>query len=164
MSGVLYHSPAEIIAQLMIDLGLANGNEEDEALTGWVVFPLHLPETPDQAIQVQDTAGRLHNRTQVTGETGEHYGIQVLARSPQDPVTAYRKIKQLLEYFDTEICREEVTVYDEAASTNRTYMVHALTRTSVAIPSGNDGRRYFYAGNALASIELQAEEDTGTGS
>lgn len=155
MSGQLYHTPAEIVAQLIADLGLADvqGTGTGVAPTGWTVFALHFPEDPEQAIFVKDTAGRLHGRSQPTGVTGEHYGIQVLARSSEDPAASYRRVKLLLEYFDTQVKRDEVILVDQN-SIARTYRVNAITRTSPAIPAGSDGRRYFYSGNAVASIEL----------
>lgn len=156
MTGVLYHTPAEIIAQMMDDLSLANLETTGTGLplTGWTVFPLHLPESPEEAIQVKDTSGRLHRRSQPTGEIGEHYGIQVLVRSSKDPASSYKKLKQILESFDTEVRRELVTLYDEDNEVSRTYRVNAITRITPAFPSGNDGRRFYFAGNMIASIEL----------
>lgn len=154
MTGVLYHTPAEIIAQMMDDLGLADLEDTGtgDPLTGWTVFPLHLPENPEQAILVKDTAGRLHGRSQPTGVTGEHYGIQLLVRSSEDVSTPYIKLKHVLEYFDTEVKRETVSLADGVVT--RVYRVNAITRISTAIPAGNDGRRFFFSGNFLASIEL----------
>lgn len=157
MSGVLHHNPSEIIAQLLADLGIADRPDDEDSLTEWTVFSIHLPETPEQAILVSDTAGRLHRRIHVTGVTGEHYGIQFLARSSEDPSTPYKKMKALLDLIDTEVRLEQV-VLDEY-----TYRVNALTRTSPAIPAGRDGGRFLYSGNALASIEL-VSINTGTGS
>jgi len=155
MSGELYHTPAEIIAQMFVDLGLAD-YPEDDGLTGWVVYPMHLPETPDEAILISDTAGRLHRRMHVSGITGEHYGIQILVRSPEDPATPYKKVKSILHYLDTEVNRELVTI------SGHTYRVNAVTRTSGALPAGRDGARFLYSGNVVASIEF-VEADTGTG-
>ena len=156
MTGKLYHSPADIIAQMMDDLGLANLEDTGtgEPLTGWTVFPLHMPESPEEAIQVKDTSGRMHLRSHPTGVMGEHYGIQLLVRSSQDPSTPYVKLKGILDYFDTDVRRELVTLYDSENHVDRVYRVNAITRMSVAIPAGNDGRRFFYSGNMLASIEL----------
>jgi hypothetical protein len=126
------------------------------------VFSIHFPETPDQAILVTDTQGRMHPRNFVTGVIGEHYGLSILVRSPEDPGSSYRKIKAILQQFDTEVGRTEVVLTDEN-DVERTYRINAITRTSAAIPAGNDGTRYFYSGNVIASIELVAAE-TGTGS
>jgi len=169
MTGVLYHSPSEIIAQMLDDLGLADlqSTGTGDPLTGWTVFPIHLPEDPEQALVVKDTSGRIHGRMQPTGVIGEHYGIQILARSSVDPVTPYKRVKLILEAFDTLVNREEVTLIDDN-SVSRTYRVNAVTRVGPAVPAGNDGQRFFYSGNAVASIELVETEDegseTGTGS
>jgi len=137
---------------------LADLNDADENLTGWTVFPIHLPEVPDQALLVSDTSGRLHRRSQVDGVIGEHYGIQILARSAQDPATPYKKIKAIMECFDSVVYRDVVTL------DNKSYRINAITRTGSAAPAGNDGRRYFYSGNFIVSIELIEDEETGTGS
>lgn len=155
MTGTLYHTPAEIVAQLMDDVGLANLEDTGtgDPPTGWTVFPLHLPDSPEQTILVKDTAGRLHRRSHPTGVMGEHYGIQVLARSSQDPATPFKKIKSILEFFDTQVNRELVTLPDDDG-TSRTYRVNAITRTGPAVPAGSKGRAFFFAGNVIASIEL----------
>lgn len=156
MTGVLYHTPAEIIAQMMHNVSLADleGPGTGDPPTEWTVFPIHLPESPEQAILVKDTSGMVHRRIQTTGVMGEHYGIQLLARSSEDPAVPYKKMKQILEYFDSNIRRELVTLQDGYAT--RTYMVHAITRITPVVPAGNDGRRFFFSGNVIASIELQS--------
>jgi hypothetical protein len=167
MSGKLYHNPSDIIAQLLDDYGLANLPDSLGSIeTGWTVYPLHMPEAPDQVLAVMDTSGRLHRRMHVTGVTGEHYGIQILARSSEDVAAPYRKIKSLLEYFDENVIRTEVTLTNSAGTMNHTYRVNSITRVSMALPAGVDGRRYLYSGNVLASIEWVSSEaiETGTGS
>jgi hypothetical protein len=157
MSGELLHTPSEIVAQMLVDLGVAD-YPEDDGLTGWVIFPTKLPELPEQAIGVIDTTGRLHRRAHVTGVIGEHYGIQFLVRGANAPVTSYIKCKELMHFIDTEVNREIVVLGDY------TYRVNALTRTSVTMPAGRDGARFLHSGNALASIELlSVETGTGTG-
>ena len=156
MTGILYHTPAEIITQLLDDLGLADIEDTGTGvpLTGWTVFALHMPENPEQALVVKDTAGRIFGRANPDGVTAEHYGVQITARSSQDPATPYLKIKRLMEYFDTEVIRDQVTLYDYTNSVNRVYRVNSVMRVATAFPSGNDGRRFFFSGNFLASIEF----------
>lgn len=166
MTGVLYHSPADIVTQLLVDLGLADAHEDtDEHLTGWDVCSSHLPEDPVNAIVVIDTSSRPHRRNQVTGVIGEHYGIQVLVRA-SDITDCYKRAKLIAESFDTDVRRDEVELEDEDAEVTRTYRVNAVTRLGLPVPAGNDGRIFFRSLNALASIELVADEEaeTGTGS
>lgn len=157
MSGQLAHPPCVIIAKMMSDLGLADLITAGD--TGWALFSMHLPETPDQALVVKDTPGRNFGRDHVTGITCEHYGIQVLARSAEDPATPFKKMKAILEYFDTEVLNESVVLEEDDVW--YTYKVNAVHSAGPTVPAGNDGRRFFYSGNALASIEI---EETGTGS
>jgi len=164
MSGELLHTPAEIIAKMLVDLGMADYPEND-GLTGWVVFPTKMPELPEQVIAVIDTVGRLHRRMHVTGVIGEHYGIQFLVRGANAPVTSYKKCKELMHFLDTEVNRETVVLTDEDTEYEYTYRVNAVTRTSVTFPAGRDGARFLHSGNAIASIELvSSETGTGTGS
>lgn len=162
MSGQLNHNPAHIIADLMSDLGIGDLPDASPVIpTGWTIFPLQMQESPDQAIQVKDTPGRPHRRTQVDGVIGGHYGIQLLARSAQDVSTPYIKLKKIMETFDETVNRDLVVLADiDDGITNYTYRVNAVTATSLAVPAGNDGRRFLYAANFLASIELVS---TGTG-
>lgn len=164
MTGTLYHSPAEIITQLVIDLGIADGPETDDGLTGWTVFPIQMEEDPDDAIQVTDTSGYMHGRSHVTGIVGEHYGIQILVRGSEDISAPYKKLKSIMSLFDEEVQRETVILLDDDNSVNRNYRVNAITRKSTVVPAGNDGRRYFWAANVVASIELASSDAIGTGS
>lgn len=159
MSGELPHTPAEIVTKMLVDLGVANYADDDEQLTGWIVYPTHLAESPDRAMAVVDTAGRLHRRTHVSGVIGEHYGLQFLVRGANAPVTSYVKAKEVMHFLDTEVNREIVVI------DGYTYRVNAITRTSVTVPAGRDGARFLHSGNAIASIELlSVETGTGTGS
>lgn len=166
MSGTLYHAPAEIIAKLIDDLGLGNIEDTNEAapVTGWTIFSVSIPESPEQAIVVKDTYGRQFGRSHPTGTKPEHYGIQVLVRASSAPVVPYKRCKLIMEYFDTQVRRDEVKLYDSDTETYRVYRVNAITRVSTVAPAGNDGRRFFFVGNALASIEYVRNDTTGTGS
>lgn len=163
MSGQLGHNPADIVAQLLDDLGLANIEDTGtgDPLTGWTVFSIHLPESPEQAILVKDTEARMFGRLQPTGVTTLHYGIQVLCRSSVDPVTPFKRAKLILEYFDTEVRREIVTLYNADDGLYWSYRVNSISAVTPAIPAGQSGRQFFFSGNATASIELV---ETGTGS
>jgi len=155
MTGVLYHPPSEIIAQMLDDLGLGNleDTSDDDPLTGWTIFSVGMPEEPENVISVRDTHGRQFLRNHPGGLKPEHYCIQVLVRGSASPSAPYLRCKLIMQYFDTEVRRETVVLYD-SNGIKRTYRVNAVTRTSCVIPSGNDGRRFFYSGNAVASIEL----------
>lgn len=167
MSGVLKHTPAEIIAQLIDDVGLANLEDTGtgDPITGWTLFSNHLPPEPEQVIFVKDTTGSLHKRDHVTGVTGEHYGIQLMSRSSVDPVTPYLKLKAVSEYFDTSISRETVSLVDlDDDTVVRNYRVNTINRVTPVAPAGNDGRIFFFAFNCLVSIVLASTTETGTGS
>lgn len=156
MTGMLYHTPAEIIAQLIEDLGHATqqGTGTGSAWGEWTVFPMHLPDVPEQAILVKDTTGILFGRMQPTGVKGEHYGVQLLARSSQDPGTPYKKLRQIVYSFNTAVKRNSVTLYDSDNAVDRVYRVNGITQRTPVLGVGNEGRRMFYSVNVTASIEL----------
>jgi hypothetical protein len=54
MSGSLDHFPADIIRQLLIDLGVGL----DVTATDWPAFSQKEPDSPDNVITVFDTMGR----------------------------------------------------------------------------------------------------------
>ena len=95
MSGALTHSPAEIIRQLIIDLGFGvNSTTED-----WSVFSYTEPNTPDNAITVYSTAGRKQGAFMVNGQTQMFSGIQVRIRG-NDKRETFAKSSALANGFD----------------------------------------------------------------
>jgi hypothetical protein len=73
MSGSLDHFPADIIRQLLIDLGVGLG----VTATDWPAFSQKEPDSPDNVITVFDTMGRDLGRTNPDMVRSERYGIQV---------------------------------------------------------------------------------------
>jgi hypothetical protein len=144
MTGLLHHTPAQILQQLLIDLGVATDVSDDEA---WPVYFGLQPETPDDSICTYDTTGVLGGRDQISGEMQEHYGVQIRVRSEgvNDGVI---KALELCSQLDTNVKRESVVL---GASY---YLVWAVTRTSTINSLGTDGtsRRRLWTINALMSI------------
>lgn len=77
MTSALAHAPAEIIAQMIIDL--AKGTDPDDSLT-WPVYADFAPESPDQLIAV-NTAESIDGGKDQMGEVTELHGVQILVRS-----------------------------------------------------------------------------------
>jgi hypothetical protein len=85
----LQHSPADVTAQLLRNLGLgvlgsydSSGNYNGAA---WPVQSFGEPEQPDEVITVYDTAGVEEGRTMTDGQIQEHRGVQVRVRSKTFP-------------------------------------------------------------------------------
>lgn len=147
MSGLLNHSPALIVANYLVDSGLASGPGPGGS---WPVFVNKEPDVPDECITVYDADGRLEGRTHVDGEMQEHAGIQVRVRvAPHRIVEGYQKTKTILRNFDTQVLRTLVTIG------SNTYKIQAITRQSDVIPLGDESptsRRYVQVANALVSL------------
>jgi hypothetical protein len=80
VSGVLAHTPARVLAQVLIDLGLAT-NPEAATLGPWPVYAGKEPDEPDDAMTIYDTAGRDQGRVNPDSTRLELYGVQVRVRS-----------------------------------------------------------------------------------
>jgi hypothetical protein len=72
VSAVLSHSPAQIVAQLLINLGLANVHAEGGTDPTWPVRWNNETTSPNNALFVFDTTG--------FGNRNRRYGFQVVIR------------------------------------------------------------------------------------
>jgi len=154
MSGQLDHQPAEIVSQLLIDLGhgatVASGS-------AWPVYQLNLPDTPDNVIAVSDTDGRLQGRVHPTGHTEQKYGIQIRIRAQTIPL-GRNKGNAIALALDEDVYRDTVIIDSD------TYLVQAIHKTSQLLFLGPEptSRRFLWSLNAIASISLETL-GTGTG-
>ena len=80
MSATLTHSAADIVQQMLVDLGVATDPDLDP-LQAWPVYASGEPATPDQCVTIYDTEGRQHGRLMTDGSIQEHLGFQVRVRS-----------------------------------------------------------------------------------
>ncbi len=120
MTGVLTHSPARVISQLMVDLGVASG-----VGTGtWPVFPNTLLDSPDNAIRVKDTVGIDRGRFMGTGERQENEGFQVMVRAGKQ-ATGWTRANLIATTFDTGVRADSVTVE------STTYLIDGISRSGV---------------------------------
>lgn len=83
----LAHSPADIVAQWLVNKGLATAPELWASGTGsdWPAFASAEPRKPDSVITVYDTMGTDAGRVMTSGEDQSEYGIQVRFRSITHP-------------------------------------------------------------------------------
>lgn len=159
MTGILNHTPAQVVRQAIIDLVL--GTEPSDGLA-WPVHDSALGDEPDDALCVFDTEGRQHGRYQTSGTTPEHYGFSLMSRS-LNIVDGYVKLKRIMEAFDTQINRTEVTLAADASAGiyETLYRINSISRTGAVRRAGRDGRRWLHAINFLVSLELVSELGTG---
>ena len=80
----LTHSPADIVAQMLIDLALGTDPEtldgRGQPAGAWPIYASDEPDAPDNCISVFDTVGRDHGRI-FQGALQGHPGFQVRVRA-----------------------------------------------------------------------------------
>ena len=154
---LLTNSPAEIIAYMMVDLGLGinPANYSDiGSLTQWPIFDSSEPDLPDNCITIFDTGGVDDGRAMVGGVLFIHPGIQVRVRSKDHP-TGWTKADTVRATLAESAYQEVVTIGSVS------YLVHALSRFSPVIKLGKEleteqarrvSKRDLFTINCLASI------------
>ena len=88
MSQPLWHSPADIVRELLVQLGMGSDPTVSPG-SPWPVYASAEPQSPDNCITVFDTQGTDDGRT-MHGFKPDHFGIQVRVRAADHP-TAWQK-------------------------------------------------------------------------
>lgn len=84
MANVLANSPAEVVGQMLQNLGAGSDPELDPQLS-WPVYVAEEFDTPDDSLTVFDTAGRVLGRNMIDGSLVDAYGLQLRVRSKDHP-------------------------------------------------------------------------------
>jgi hypothetical protein len=144
MSGVLTHSPAHVLTQLLSDLGV--GYLPGSSGT-WALQFGKEPENPDTAITLYNTASRLNGRLHPTGVTQEHHGVLIRVRAAKNS-TGWTKANAIANTLDTSTSLKTVTV------SGTTYTVYAVTRTSGVLSLGKapESNRNLFTINVVVAI------------
>lgn len=144
-AGILNHSPADIIQFLLVQLGLglsAGGTRR------WQVYVGEEPDAPDDVITCYDAEGFGQQRSMVTGERFELFGVQIRVRSArQNEGDARARLIALT--LDQQVSQTVV-----AADSDR-YLVHSVNRTTRVVRLGRqfpEGERWLFTVNLLAPI------------
>src|SRR4051794_25028307 len=90
------HSPAHIIATLLVNQGKAVWDDLHTDADKWKVVIAFVPDFPNRILTVYDTAGNELGRIRETGESIEKIGFQIMSRSISHPV-GYNKLKDIWE-------------------------------------------------------------------
>ena len=146
MTANLDHSPADIIAQLLVDLSLGS-NPEGTAGDTWPVFYADMPDSPDDLISVYEQDGIIEGFSQIDGEPMEHLGIQVLVRASR-PKAGSDKARDVSYNLDQVVLRNTVTL------DSNTYEVHNFTKTSGPTMIGKEegNSRVLFSLNGLIAL------------
>lgn len=155
MLGQLNDSPADIVAQLLIDIGLAD--DPDQPGTASLEWPVSVDSelaTPDDALFVSNTDPLQSGRVQLTGQMSELYGVQIKIRAA-DPQVAFKKANEVAVAIDQQIYHRTTTVPPSSKSTGGSYFVGAITRKSGPLALGREGsatKRSLYTINTVVDI------------
>lgn len=117
------HSPADILAEALVTLGLAAwGN-----VAAWTMSVGSMPEAPANRVSLSDTTPKQDGRLMV-GTVIEHPGIQVRVRATKQPV-GWLKASSIAAALDN---MKNVQVVLEG----RTYTIQNASRSGGVIPLG----------------------------
>jgi len=122
VSGLLSHSPSEIVARLLIAKGqgvIAGDSGE------WVIAIDNEPDSPDQAITVRMTTPILDGRIQFGGETQTHYGLQIRVRSRTHDA-GWLKINSIQNTVDSQVNNTTISIADTTGTATSNYTVHSI--------------------------------------
>lgn len=141
------HSPAEVVQQMLIDMGIGTDITQNGT---WPVASTTEPDEQDNVITVYDTQGTDDGRIMVDGTADVHHGIQVKIRA-YDHKTGYVKAK--------EVRANLLTVLNRLVSLeNNLYLVECLTKVGDVLVLGQDApnsKRRAFTLNMTVPITLK---------
>lgn len=143
---VLPHSPADVLRQLLVDLGLGS---EPAALSLWPVYATSEPSSPDNCLTTYDTTGLTDARLMVTGEAPVHHGFQVRVRSA-DHQSGWAKANAVRTALAESVYQHTVHVGASA------YLVHAVARIGDVLTLGSESptsKRRLFTLNAVVTLQ-----------
>lgn len=152
MSGLLTHSPADVLRWLLIALGYGS----DPVPVGGAVqgaWPIHAhnePNEPDDLVTLYDTRGADTGREMVGGLRVEHHGIQARVRAAES-TAGWIKANAIAVAFDSGISLRTVSI------SGSVYTVYAVTRKSGPVALGRGEapatKRAIYTINAVIAMK-----------
>ena len=159
VEGELYHSPARIVAELLISAGFGIDGQDvvgDAPAGSWPIYIGREPDRPDDIIKVSNTVGRSFGDTMVSKIHHENPGIQIMIRARNEE-RGYLKSRAIATFID-QVNNNLVTITrEESGSAEITYSLHAINRESNVFALGFDtpmSKRQLFAVNATCTIRL----------
>lgn len=144
MPSPLLHSPADVLAELLIDLGQGTNSALSQA---WPVYVANEPDLPDNVITIYDTVGKDNGRIMSDGHLVTQHGVQIRIRALNHP-EGYEKASVLRVFLSG--------IYDRTVSIgSNSYTVHALSGIGQVLSIGKEyptSRRNVYTLNGLIEI------------
>lgn len=165
MPNVLNHSPAVIVAQLLVDLGLAVapsyavGQDGIVSYSGqpWPAFSTSEPDFPDEVVTVYDQLGTNSGRFQFSGALQEFYGLQARIRS-LDHDGGWIKADSIRRAWAAAPGQPAPFVYDRTVTVlGSVYLVSCFSNVKEVMILGKDSpdtKRSLFTVNAQARIDV----------
>ncbi len=152
MSGLLLHEPAEVIAQMLVDLGVATDPESADPDDAWPAYSGTEPDGPDDCITVRGTTGQDMGSSMIDGHRWESEGFQIRVRtSPHTKRAGFAKATAIGVALD-ERSAQRVVVLD-----GTTYTVSDVCGRSPVLQIGPEKattRRELFTINCYAIIDI----------
>jgi hypothetical protein len=141
------HSPADVTAQLLIELGLAT---DPTAGLAWPVFVNGEPDAPDDCLTVYDQGGQ-DDGGLMAGELQAHYGVQVRCRT-RSQAMGWVKLWAIRDALGDLAPNQTVAMTE---GTPASYLVRCYAGIGQALSLGRDGNssRRLLTLSALASLD-----------
>lgn len=154
MTGILNHSPGDIIRNLLIDLGHGTF---PSASGSYPVYVEEERDTPDNCLTVFSTAGVMQGRFMYDGVKEEKYGVQIRGRNASLSV-GYTKLKTIADSMDQDVRRAIVYIGSDK------YIVHNVSRTTgvIDISRASTTKRWVHVFNALVTVRSLPGTGSGT--
>lgn len=146
MSGLLNHTPAEIVYQWAESESLLSLPDAGE---DWRGFINNTPSDFTNIVSISDTTGVLQGKTHADSQTQEAYGIQFWVRGKSQQL-AWVKSNAILDAVDSAL-RETVSI------DGSNYRIQSIIPTSTLIAVGKEQPEDFmfiYSLNVITTIRL----------
>lgn len=145
MTGLLSHSPADIVRYILIGKTLATLPTDASA---WPSYVSKEPDTPDNCITIFDTEDVLEGRFMTSGQKQQHEGFQIRIRSVNYS-TGHSKCRSIVNTLDTDVLRYDLTI------DSIPYRIQSITRLSGILHLGDESpssKRQLFTINGSISV------------
>lgn len=158
MPGLYTHSTGEVIRRLLINMALgADPPPPSPQGTTWPVYAPKEPDSPDNVITVQGTAGVVGPSNMIDGEFNTLEGFQVRVRGANNHLAARKAnaIADGLQRITWKVITCPAVTKDGQTVPAGTYKVQQVSISSGPIELGNESpesKRYLFTINGLVSM------------
>ena len=155
MSGLLLHSPAEIAAKALVDMGLGFDPDASLPSTPWLCSAHVEMDAPDDVMTVTDAAGDDGPRDMNSGTVARHHGLAIKFRASISNV-AWQKAQAVRNALETQVAGMSVSVAAKDGVPAATYRIACFSRIGSLLPLGLEAgsNRYGVSLNFMAAIRM----------